>query len=69
MATLAASLESKPNVSVVGFLDEGLLARSYWEQKDIIMVSVVGFLDEGLLVHYRKLPTYNPISFSGWIFR
>ncbi|SFZ34772.1 Uncharacterised protein [Legionella pneumophila] len=37
------------SVSVVGFLDEGLLEKSLNASYTLIVVSVVGFLDEGLL--------------------
>ncbi|HAT2093872.1 TPA: hypothetical protein I8007_001989 [Legionella pneumophila] len=36
-------------VSVVGFLDEGLLACQFQTLNIMVGVSVVGFLDEGLL--------------------
>ncbi len=41
---------SLPDVSVVGFLDEGLLVNHVAGNKRVYLVSVVGFLDEGLLV-------------------
>ncbi|HAT1995065.1 TPA: hypothetical protein I8Z80_003020 [Legionella pneumophila] len=37
-------------VSVVGFLDEGLLELLRYHYASKLDVSVVGFLDEGLLV-------------------
>ncbi|HAT1782077.1 TPA: hypothetical protein JFQ45_003367 [Legionella pneumophila] len=36
-------------VSVVGFLDEGLLVQMAARESQELFVSVVGFLDEGLL--------------------
>ncbi len=36
-------------VSVVGFLDEGLLVSCVYGSLSSVQVSVVGFLDEGLL--------------------
>ncbi|SFZ34775.1 Uncharacterised protein [Legionella pneumophila] len=37
------------DVSVVGFLDEGLLVSDLYRNHWCYIVSVVGFLDEGLL--------------------
>ncbi|HAT1900067.1 TPA: hypothetical protein I8Z44_003107 [Legionella pneumophila] len=54
-------------VSVVGFLDEGLLTQED-AFDEISTVSVVGFLDEGLL-KIRNVNEKKFTRFSGWIFR
>ncbi|HAT1782076.1 TPA: hypothetical protein I8646_002795 [Legionella pneumophila] len=56
-------------VSVVGFLDEGLLVQVWRGLWRVFRVSVVGFLDEGLLAFSVVSKKQTFVSFSGWIFR
>ncbi|HAT1845780.1 TPA: hypothetical protein I8Z33_001286 [Legionella pneumophila] len=48
------NLLSSQVVSVVGFLDEGLLVLDMLLVINQLLVSVVGFLDEGLLGYSRS---------------
>ncbi|HAT1796888.1 TPA: hypothetical protein I8Z15_001938 [Legionella pneumophila] len=54
-------------VSVVGFLDEGLLAIMFKLHEKGLRVSVVGFLDEGLLgalgADYEDIITFQWLDF------
>ncbi|HAT1798072.1 TPA: hypothetical protein I8Z56_003129 [Legionella pneumophila] len=62
-------MTGQSSVSVVGFLDEGLLVYSFNRFVAHGLVSVVGFLDEGLLdLRINPLEDKNK-GFSGWIFR
>ncbi|HAT1995066.1 TPA: hypothetical protein I8010_002849 [Legionella pneumophila] len=52
-------------VSVVGFLDEGLLVSISLDSLADSSVSVVGFLDEGLLAR-DNVGSYNAAAFQ-WL--
>ncbi len=55
-------------VSVVGFLDEGLLEQLAGHKDEIEHVSVVGFLDEGLLgFTYSSRNHPNKVSVVGFL--
>ncbi|HAT1995067.1 TPA: hypothetical protein I8010_002850 [Legionella pneumophila] len=53
-------------VSVVGFLDEGLLPHG-GAMQGLYGVSVVGFLDEGLLVTLKHLGNKYKVSVVGFL--
>ncbi len=55
-------------VSVVGFLDEGLLVKKGFRHVFALEVSVVGFLDEGLLGRVsRNVPRNDEVSVVGFL--